>query len=243
MILYLFLLFLISGCNNSVLNSQNGNKAFSDHIEIKEKKANKAVVTVIEISNDKVLPSKTSQKTASQISSMSILKENPIPEFIPKWKWDLFLEHVKSGGKWILINYYHQGTRKQSFTAYEGSEKYLNGHISGASTDLDCRDDHHPDSPHNHLGLLWITHKNSKYWSKSYKCWMKYAMFYCNGNGHAIHACQKRDIPKLGNPASHGCIRTHPDKAKKLFGWVGNDRVEVLIVREKYQKESDSDIM
>lgn len=43
---------------------------------------------------------------------------------------------------------------------------------------------------------------------------MPYAVFL--KNGYAIHGTTEGNIPKLGNTASHGCIRLHPDNAKIL---------------------------
>lgn len=43
---------------------------------------------------------------------------------------------------------------------------------------------------------------------------MPYAVFL--KNGYAIHGTTEGNISKLGNTASHGCIRLHPDNAKIL---------------------------
>jgi hypothetical protein len=43
---------------------------------------------------------------------------------------------------------------------------------------------------------------------------MPYAVFYYKG--FAIHGTPKANWPKLGTRASHGCIRMHPDNAKKV---------------------------
>lgn len=44
---------------------------------------------------------------------------------------------------------------------------------------------------------------------------MPYAVFF-NG-GFAIHGTTAGNIPRLGNKASHGCIRLHPDNARLFF--------------------------
>ena len=41
---------------------------------------------------------------------------------------------------------------------------------------------------------------------------MPYAVFI--SGGYAIHGTTQGNWPKLGHPASHGCIRLHPDNAK-----------------------------
>jgi lipoprotein-anchoring transpeptidase ErfK/SrfK len=58
---------------------------------------------------------------------------------------------------------------------------------------------------------------------------MPYAIFY---DGHyAIHGTDQ--IKRLGKPASHGCVRLHPDNAKILFQMVkaeGMENTRVVIV-------------
>ena len=59
---------------------------------------------------------------------------------------------------------------------------------------------------------------------------MPYAIFY-DGN-YAIHGTDQ--IRRLGQPASHGCVRLHPDNAKILFGmvkWEGMENMRVEIVQ------------
>ncbi len=58
---------------------------------------------------------------------------------------------------------------------------------------------------------------------------MPYAIFY-DGN-YAIHGTDQ--IKRLGKPASHGCVRLHPDNAKILFQMVkaeGMENTRVVIV-------------
>lgn len=56
-------------------------------------------------------------------------------------------------------------------------------------------------------------HRSSLYhWSP-----MPYSIFF-NG-GYAIHGSY--EIGRLGSPASHGCIRLHPEDASELYGLVG----------------------
>ena len=58
---------------------------------------------------------------------------------------------------------------------------------------------------------------------------MPFAIFY-DGN-YAIHGTDQ--IKRLGQPASHGCVRLHPDNAKILFNMVkaeGMENMRVVIV-------------
>ncbi len=59
---------------------------------------------------------------------------------------------------------------------------------------------------------------------------MPFAIFY-DGN-YPIHGTDQ--IKRLGKPASHGCVRQHPDNAKILFGMVkaeGMQNMRVVIVQ------------
>jgi lipoprotein-anchoring transpeptidase ErfK/SrfK len=59
---------------------------------------------------------------------------------------------------------------------------------------------------------------------------MPFAIFY-DGN-YAIHGTDQ--IKRLGKPASHGCVRLHPDNAEILFKmvkWEGMENMRVEIVQ------------
>jgi lipoprotein-anchoring transpeptidase ErfK/SrfK len=45
---------------------------------------------------------------------------------------------------------------------------------------------------------------------------MPYSIFF--KGGYAIHGTYS--VKQLGRPASHGCVRLHPDNAAALFGLV-----------------------
>jgi lipoprotein-anchoring transpeptidase ErfK/SrfK len=74
--------------------------------------------------------------------------------------------------------------------------------------------------------FLSKNHKSSRYNNAP----MPYAIFY-DGN-YAIHGTTQ--VKRLGQPASHGCVRLHPDNARILFGMVkseGMDNTRVVIVQ------------
>jgi lipoprotein-anchoring transpeptidase ErfK/SrfK len=57
---------------------------------------------------------------------------------------------------------------------------------------------------------------------------MPYSIFF--HGGYAIHGSY--DIEDLGYPASHGCIRLHPDDAAELYGLVrGSYDTRIVISR------------
>ncbi len=57
---------------------------------------------------------------------------------------------------------------------------------------------------------------------------MPYSIFF--RGGYAIHGSY--DINNLGYPASHGCIRLHPDDAAELYGLVrGSEETRIIVSR------------
>jgi hypothetical protein len=54
------------------------------------------------------------------------------------------------------------------------------------------------------------------HWSRKYGGAMPHAIFF--KGGFAIHGTSA--VGRLGNPASHGCIRLHPAAARELFNMV-----------------------
>ena len=56
---------------------------------------------------------------------------------------------------------------------------------------------------------------------------MPYSVFF--HGGYAIHGTT--EIADLGRPASHGCIRLHPDNAKILFGLVEDNGLAATLIR------------
>ncbi|MDO9418677.1 L,D-transpeptidase [Pararhizobium sp.] len=66
-------------------------------------------------------------------------------------------------------------------------------------------------TPRGSWSAKWLSrhHRSRKYNNAP----MPFAVFF-NG-GYAVHATY--DLKRLGRPASHGCIRLHPDNASKFF--------------------------
>jgi len=55
---------------------------------------------------------------------------------------------------------------------------------------------------------------------------MPYSIFF--QGGYAIHGSY--DVGNLGRPASHGCIRLHPDDAAELYDLVrGSDGTRIIV--------------
>jgi lipoprotein-anchoring transpeptidase ErfK/SrfK len=66
-------------------------------------------------------------------------------------------------------------------------------------------------------------HRSARYHNSP----MPYSIFF-NG-GYAIHGSY--DIGNLGRPASHGCIRLHPEDAAELYGLVRRNGARIIVSR------------
>ncbi|HCL63872.1 MAG TPA: hypothetical protein DIC56_03320 [Rhizobium sp.] len=66
-------------------------------------------------------------------------------------------------------------------------------------------------TPTGSFTAKWLSryHRSRKYDNAP----MPYAIFF--KGGYAVHATY--DLKRLGRPASHGCVRLHPDNAARLF--------------------------
>lgn len=65
-------------------------------------------------------------------------------------------------------------------------------------------------------GVYKVYMRSRKHWSKLYEVWMPHSLFF--HRGYALHATNM--IKQLGRPASHGCVRLHPNDAETLYGQV-----------------------
>jgi len=79
-------------------------------------------------------------------------------------------------------------------------------------------------TPNGNYRPEWLARK---WFSRQYD-WspMPYSIFF--SGGYAIHGSY--EISHLGNPASHGCIRLHPDNAAILFALVKSNTNSTQIV-------------
>jgi lipoprotein-anchoring transpeptidase ErfK/SrfK len=82
-------------------------------------------------------------------------------------------------------------------------------------------------TPVGFYGAQWLSpkHRSRKYDNAP----MPWAVFF--HGGYAVHGTT--EIRKLGKPASHGCVRLHPDNAKTFFSLVkdaGVERSQIVVV-------------
>ncbi len=79
-------------------------------------------------------------------------------------------------------------------------------------------------------GVFQPYHMAKMHYSRKYdNAPMPNSIFFLDG--YAIHATE--DLKRLGRPASHGCIRLHPQNAKWLYRIVseyGKENTTILIV-------------
>lgn len=79
-------------------------------------------------------------------------------------------------------------------------------------------------------GTYGVTRMYKRYYSKKYDgAPMPYSIFF--RGGYAIHGTT--DIKRLGRVASHGCVRLHPESAKKLFYLVKENGAGNVSIRVK----------
>lgn len=119
------------------------------------------------------------------------------------------------------LNFFGTGCRREACAVYARVEKseqrlylYVNGSLEGVfatSTGVAGRGtpnfDQHPN------GRVYDRYTSTKFPGGDYNGLgnMPYAVFI--SGGFAIHGTGKGNWSKLGRPASHGCIRIHPDNA------------------------------
>lgn len=74
-----------------------------------------------------------------------------------------------------------------------------------------------PDIAQHPRGPLFVKYNSKKFPGGNYKGLgnMPYAVFI--SGGYAIHGTTVGNFKKLGKPASHGCIRLHPDNAYVFY--------------------------
>ena len=83
-------------------------------------------------------------------------------------------------------------------------------------------------TPQGSWSAKWLSknHRSRKYDNAP----MPFAVFF-NG-GYAVHATY--DLKRLGRPASHGCVRLHPENAAEFFSMaqgVGLKNTRIVITR------------
>jgi lipoprotein-anchoring transpeptidase ErfK/SrfK len=74
-------------------------------------------------------------------------------------------------------------------------------------------------------GVYYPTALDAYHRSGRYGSPMPYSIFFTGG--YAIHGSY--DIRNLGYPASHGCIRLHPQHASQLYDLVSSNSTRIIV--------------
>lgn len=92
------------------------------------------------------------------------------------------------------------------------------------------------DGYHTKKGCHTVKWTAKMHYSRKYDLSpMPFSVFYYGG--FAIHGTNA--IRNLGSEASHGCVRTHPNDAKEIYGYVklaGEKNSQVCVLNETWQK-------
>jgi hypothetical protein len=171
------------------------------------------------------------EKITAASSRPAVSQENPLDDLDPRdpnieqklREWDKFYEfetgrsaHLRTD---FLSPFYscareHCTIWAQISLSQQRLYLYINGQVTNTflvSTGIAGHEtplmDTHPD------GRIYDQYTSTKFPQGNYKGLgnMPYAVFV--QGGVAIHGTTVGNIPKLGRPASHGCIRLHPDNA------------------------------
>jgi len=111
---------------------------------------------------------------------------------------------------------------QQKLYAFENNSLKYEFTVSTAITGHKVYGDSHPaglpkGDIHDHIGTFYIQKKEPFHYSSAWQSNMYYPLWYIPKLGVAIHGTD--EIEDLGKPASHGCVRLHPDDAKILYLW------------------------
>jgi L,D-transpeptidase catalytic domain len=113
----------------------------------------------------------------------------------------------------VIVN---KSTQQMS-VVIDGSVRYIWNISTGRDADSTPNGTFAPE----HLERIWFSRRY-------YNSPMPYAIFF--HNGYAIHGSNA--IDRLGGPASHGCVRLHPEHAAILFDLVqreGPENTRIII--------------
>lgn len=129
----------------------------------------------------------------------------------------------------IVINKTNEGSQKQTLRLYVHGQLQLQTKISSGREKFEagCKPGQEPKRDHCSNRAYWSTTPvgyfdvdtlDQHYFSNLWQTWMPWAVFF--EDGIATHQAPAGTEGKLGERASGGCIRMHPDKAPIIFNAV-----------------------
>lgn len=133
-----------------------------------------------------------------------------------------FLEYTNI----IVINKANDGSEKQTLRLYVNGQLQMQTKISsgrekfeaGCKPGQEPKRDHCSNRPYwstTPVGYFDVDKLDERYFSNLWQTWMPWAVFF--ESGIATHQAPAGTEGKLGERASGGCIRMHPDKAPIIF--------------------------
>ncbi len=129
----------------------------------------------------------------------------------------------------IVINKANEGPQKQTLRLYVDGRLQLQTKISsgrekyetGCKPGQEPKRDHCSNRPYwstTPVGYFDVDKLDQRYFSNLWQTWMPWAVFF--EEGIATHQAPAGTEGKLGERASGGCVRMHPDMAPKIFNAV-----------------------
>ncbi|MFZ3231801.1 MAG: L,D-transpeptidase [Pseudobdellovibrio sp.] len=126
----------------------------------------------------------------------------------------------------VVINIANEGSDKQTLRLYVNGQLTLLTKISSGREKFEagCKPGQEPKKDHCSAHPYWSTTPvgyfdtdslNEKYFSNLWQTWMPWAVFF--ESGIATHQAPAGTENRLGERASGGCVRMHPDKAPIVF--------------------------
>lgn len=126
----------------------------------------------------------------------------------------------------IVINKANDGSQKQTLRLYVDGQLQLQTKISSGREKFEagCKQGQEPKRDHcsnrpywstTPVGYFDVDKLDQNYFSNLWQTWMPWAVFF--ESGIATHQAPAGTEGKLGERASGGCVRMHPDKAPIIF--------------------------
>jgi hypothetical protein len=126
----------------------------------------------------------------------------------------------------IVVNKANDGSDKQTLRLYKNQILVLVTKISSGREKFEtgCKAGQEPKKDHCSGRAYWSTtpvgyfdtdNLDAKYFSRLWETWMPFAVFF--EPGIATHQAPAGTENRLGERASGGCVRMHPDKAPIIF--------------------------
>ena len=126
----------------------------------------------------------------------------------------------------VVINKSNSGPTKQTLRLFVNGQLKLATKISSGRETYEkgCSPGQQPKRDHCSVRAYWSTTPvgyfdtdklDERYFSNLWQTWMPYSVFF--ESGIATHQAPAGTEGKLGQRASGGCVRMHPDKAPLLF--------------------------